>query len=601
MFDNPVVIFAGIGAVGAVCQWLAWKVKLPSILFLLIAGITLGPILGWLQPNQFLGDLLLPVISISVAIILFEGGLTLNLNEIKGYGSVVRNLITVGVVITWLLITASVHYIFDLNWNIAFLYGAITVVTGPTVIRPLLRVVRPKQEVSNILQWEGILIDPIGAFLALLVFEFILSSTPGQAVGEIIWILCKLVITGTAVGVISGYIFGLILRKYLIPEFLQNISTLTAVVFIYMVSEQIQHESGLLATTIMGVWLANMKDVWIEEIINFKESLSILLISSLFLLLAARLDISLIPQLGWKVMIFLAIVQFIIRPISVWACSIGSKLNWRERALISWISPRGIVAAAISSLFVIRLQEKDISQAEIIVPLTFILIIGTVVFQSLSTKFIANILKVSDPAPNGLLIVGANRVSIAINIALHEVGIRTMLADSSWSNIQDARLAGLPTYYGNPTSGHADEHLDLSGIGKLIALSTRRETNALASMHFRSEFGLNSIFALQKQSNDEKPDKHEPISKQQPNSLFTADVTYKLLRSRMDNGEGVSATKLTEKFTYEKYKNKYENNSIIMFAIDKNDNVFVYNDSERFSPEEGWTLIRLGPIKLNNN
>lgn len=601
MLDNPVVVIAGIGAVGAVCQWLAWKVKLPSILFLLVAGIVLGPILGWLHPNQFLGELLLPIISISVAIILFEGGLTLNLKEIRGYGSVVRNLITVGVVITWLLITVTVHYIFDLNWHIAFLFGAITVVTGPTVIKPLLRVVRPKQDVSNVLQWEGILIDPVGAFLALLVFEFILSSAPGQAFGEIIWILFKLIAVGTGVGVISGYLFGLVLRKYLIPEYLQNISTLTAVVFIYMISEQIQHESGLLATTIMGVWLANMKDVWIEEIINFKESLSILLISSLFLILAARLDINLIPQLGWKVLIFLAIAQFIIRPISVWVCSLGSKLNWRERALISWISPRGIVAAAISSLFVIRLQEKGIAQAELIVPLTFILIIGTVVFQSLTTKFIATILKVSDPAPNGLLIVGANRVSIAISKALHKAGVRIMLADTSWSNIQKARMAGLPAYYGNPTSGHADEHLDLSGIGKMIALSTRRETNALASVHFRPEFGLDSIFTIQNQSNDKELDKHEPVSKQQPNPLFAYDITYKPLRKRLDNGEEISATTLSEKFTYDEYKEIYQNDSILMFALDKDDNLFIYSEPERFTPEEGWTIIRLGPGKLNNN
>jgi NhaP-type Na+/H+ or K+/H+ antiporter len=391
-----------------------------------------------------------------------------------------------------------------------------------------------------------------------------------------------------------------VLRKYLIPEYLHNISTLSAVVFIYMVSEQIQHESGLLATTIMGVWLANMKNVRIEEIINFKESLSILLISSLFLLLAARLDISLIPQLGWKVLIFLAIVQFIIRPISVWVCTLGSKLDWRERALICWISPRGIVAAAISSLFVIRLQEKGVPQAEVIVPLTFILIIGTVVFQSLSTKFIANILKVADPAPNGVLIVGANKVSITINQALHEAGVRTMLADTSWSHIQDARMAGLRTYYGNPTSGHADEHLDLSGIGKLIALSTRRETNALASLHFRPEFGMDSIFSIQNQPNDKELDKHEPISKQQPNPLFTEDITYKILRDRIANGEGVSATELTEKFNYDEYKKKYGTNSILMFAIDKNYNVFIYSDPEKLNPQEGWTLIRLGPTEHNN-
>ncbi len=595
MLQDPIVVIAGIGVVGTLCQWLAWKVKLPSILFLLLSGIFFGPVLGWLKPDQLMGDLMLPFISISVAIILFEGGLTLNLKEIKGYGSMVRNLITIGVVITWLLIAVCVHYIFDLNWNIAFLFGAITVVTGPTVIKPLLRVVRPKAKIDHILQWEGILIDPIGAFLALLVFEFILSSEPGQAIEHSVWILSKLVVAGTVVGVISGYLFGIVLRNYWIPEYLQNIVTLTAVIFIYTISELIQHESGLLAATIMGMWLANMKNVRIEEILSFKESLSILLISSLFIILAARLDLSLIPQLGWKVLIFLAIVQFIIRPISVWICSFGSKLDWRERSLIGWISPRGIVAAAISSLFVIRLQEKNIPQAEIIVPLTFILIIGTVVFQSISTKFIANILKVSDPAPNGILIIGANRVSLAISRMLKKMDISTVIADDSWSNISKARLEGLPAYFGNPTSGHADEHLDLAGIGKMIALSSSKDMNALASMHFRSEFGQDSVFSLKSQMNTGDMNKYEPVSKHQPNALFSHNVTYEELRKRLDGGENLSSTSLSDKFGYDQYLDKYSENSVLLFAIDTDKVIHIFSDIERFAPSEGWSVIRIGP------
>ncbi len=600
MLANHIVVIAGIGVICALCQWLAWKVKVPSILFLLLSGITVGPILGWLKPDQLMGDLLLPFISISVAIILFEGGLTLNLKEIKGYGAVVRNLITLGVLATWLMIALTVHFIFQLNWNIAFLFGAITVVTGPTVIKPLMRVVRPNAEVANVLQWEGILIDPIGAFLALLVFEFILSSTPGQAISHNIYILGKLIVTGTLVGAVSGYVFGIILRNYWVPEYLQNITTLATVVFIYMLSELVQHESGLLAATIMGIWLANMKNVWIKEIINFKESISILLISSLFILLAARLDLNLLPQFGWTILLFLAIAQFIIRPLSVWICTFGSKLNWRERALISWVSPRGIIAAAISSLFVIRLEEKAITQADAIVPLTFILIIGTVVFQSLTSKTVARFLNVSDPMPNGILIVGANKVSIAIDRALNQLGVRTILADSSWNNIQKARMSGLRTYFGNPTSAHADEHLDLIGIGKLVALSTRRETNALASIHYRPEFGLDSIYSLQNQPDEDQLDKHEPISKHQPNVLFSRDVNYNILREKLDMGAEVSHTKLTEIFNYEAYLQKYAANSVLMFAIDPNGVIHVYSDPLRFTPVKDWTIVRLGPSNSNN-
>ena len=594
MLDNPIVLLAGIGAISVICQMLAWKLKLPSILFLLIAGILLGPVLSWLDADQLFGNLLLPFISISVAIILFEGGLTLNLKEIKGYGSDVRNLITIGVMTTWILVTVTVHFIFDLNWNIAFLFGAITVVTGPTVIKPMLRVLRPKRDVANILQWEGILIDPIGAFLALLVFEFILASTLGQAVGQIIWILVKLIITGTLIGVISGYCYGLILRNYWIPEYLQDVTTLVFVVFVYMISEQIQHESGLLSATIMGIWLANMKNVWIDEIISFEESISILLISILFILLASRLNLDMIPILGWGVLLFLALAQFVIRPISVLLCTFGSKLSWQERALVSWISPRGIVAAAISSLFVIRLQNEGIEQSEFIVPLTFMLIIGTVVFQSITAKPIANFLNVSDPAPKGVLIIGAHSVGLQLGKVLNELDVHVVLVDSVWSNVNEARSLGLNAYHGNATSGHAEENLNLSGVGKLIAMSHSRERNALACVHFRGDFGMDSIFSLQ-QKNDESLDKHEPVSRLQTNALFAKGMSYSELDKRINQGEDIIATKIDEESSFKWYKHQYQKNSIFLFAIDSNEELHIFSEPKRFEPEIGWTVFRLGP------
>ncbi len=535
--NNPMIAIAAIGALGGLCQWLAWRFKLPSILFLLTAGILAGPIFGLLNPDELLGDLLFPIVSIFVAIILFEGGLTLKFKDIRGHGTVVKLLISVGVLLTGVLIAFTVHFLFDMPWPLAFVFGSITVVSGPTVVKPLLRAVRPSEKVGHILHWEGILIDPIGVFLALLVFNFVMLDAPDKSVSYIVILLLKLVVIGGGIGLAAGAATALVLRRYLVPDFLVNVLTLVMVVCAFTLSETLQHESGLLAVTIMGVWLANTRGLHIDEILHFKEDLSVLLISSLFILLASRVDISLIPQYGWQILLLLAIIQLVIRPLNAWLCTIGSGLSTSERAFIGWISPRGIVAAAVSSVFVLRLQEADMPMSELLVPLTFSVIIGTVVFQSLSAKMVADKLGISNPEPNGVLFIGANEIAIQLATALREHSISVMLSDSSWRNVSQARQAGFPAYHGNATSGHAMENLDLQGIGRMIAVSSNRDTNALAGMHFRQDFGSNAVFTLEGTSNEEAYERFDTANRNRANPLFDATLSFSGLSKRLRNGE----------------------------------------------------------------
>ena len=535
--ENPMIAIAAVGALGGLCQWLAWKFKLPSILFLLTAGILVGPIFGVFDPDEFLGDLLFPIVSIFVAIILFEGGLTLKFKDIRGHGRVVRRLISVGVILTWILIAVAVHYLFDMPWSLAAVSGSITVVSGPTVVKPLLRAVRPSDKVGHILHWEGILIDPIGVFLALLVFSFVVLDTPETGVAHIVFILLKLIIIGGGIGLAAGAATALVLRRYLVPDYLVNVLTLITVVCAFVLAETLQHESGLLAVTLMGVWLANARGLHVDEILHFKEDLSVILISSLFILLASRVDIGVIPEYGWQIVILLIIIQLVIRPLNAWLCTIGSGLSNSERAFIGWLSPRGIVAAAVSSVFVLRLQELEIPMAELLVPLTFSVIIGTVVFQSLTAKPLADKLGISNPEPNGVLFVGANDIAIQLATALHEQNISVMLSDSSWRNVREARQAGLPAYHGNATSGHASENLELQGIGKMIAVSSNRDTNALAGMHFRQEFGSNAVFTLEGTSEDEAYERFDTANRNRANPLFDASLSYSGLSKRLRNGE----------------------------------------------------------------
>ena len=540
--NEPLLAFAGLAALCGICQWLAWRFVLPSILFLLTAGILVGPIFGLFDPDAFLGELLFPFVSVAVAIILFEGGLTLKLRDIRGHGAVVTRLISVGVLITWVLLTVASHYIFDISWSLALVFGSICVVSGPTVVKPLLRSVRPSDKVGHILNWEGILIDPVGVFLALLVFDFVLLNQPGgeasgAGFGGIALILVKLVAIGTAVGAGAGWASAYALRRYLIPDYLVNVTILVAVVCAFVLSETLQHESGLLAVTIMGVWLANKKGVHVEELLHFKEDLSVLLISGLFIVLAARIDIGVIPQYGLQILLLLAVSQFLIRPLNAWICTLGSDLSTSERAFIGWIAPRGIVAAAVSSLFVLRLEEIGMEKVELLVPLVFSMIIGTVVFQSLTARPLAAKLGISNPEPNGVLFFGANDIAIALASALSAESVRVMLSDTSWRNVRSARQAGLEAYHGNPTSGHAAENLDLQGIGKLVAVSSHTDTNALAGMHFRKSFGSNAVFTLGGASDDDAYERFSTANRNRANPLFEATLSHAALARRLREGE----------------------------------------------------------------
>lgn len=594
MLIDKAFILAAIIFVGILCQWFAWRVKLPAILFLLFAGIIAGPLTGLLNSDALFGELLFPFISLSVAVILFEGSLTLRFHQIAGLGRVVRNLISFGVLTSWLITAAATRLVFDFPWSLALLFGAITSVTGPTVIVPMLRTVKPTAAVSNILRWEGIVIDPIGATLAVLVYKFMLASSTDHALSHTLLAFAKLVGTGLLFGSLAGYLYGNILRRHWLPEYLHNVATLGLVVFVFALSNTIQHESGLLTVTVMGIWLANMRDVSLEEILYFKESLSVLLISVLFIVLAARLDFQRFLHLGWQVVFIFLSIQFLARPLSVMISALGSQLKWPERHLLAWIAPRGIVAAAISALFAIKLEEAGYSEAGLLVPLTFSVIIGTVVLQSGTARFIAKKLGVAEPEPKGFLIIGANLVARTIGKALLQAGFRVLLVDSDWDKIKNARMDGLETYYGEPVSEHADRNLDLIGIGKLLALSPRGPLNTLSCMHYRMELGSNSVFAIQAASDLEITKKRKAISRRHWRLLFGEEVTFSSLSKVLALGNWeVRSTKLTQTFDFTAFQKQHGHGAIPFFGVTPKGSLEVFSAEAELNPQPGWTIIAL--------
>jgi len=581
----------GIGAAALACQWLAWRLKLPAILFLLLCGIVAGPVLGWLSPEALFGPLLMPLVSLAVALILFEGSLTLHISQWREIGSVVHRLVTLGALTTWLVIALTTHWLLAFEWPLAILFGALTLVTGPTVIVPMLRVVRPNATIANILRWEGIVIDPIGALLAVVVYSFIIAS--GDGLSQSLITFAGVILCGCALGAAGGWLLGQVMRAQWLPEYLHNLASLAAVLGIFIAANQIVHESGLLAVTVMGMWLANMRGVDVRQILHFKENLSVLLISGLFILLAARLDLHALFSLGPAVLALLLVIQLLARPLNVLVSTAGSSLNWRERALLAWIAPRGIVAAAVSAVFAIRLDQAGHSSALLLVPLTFAVIIGTVVLQSATARPLARLLKVAEPAPSGFLLVGANLPARTLAKALQALGCRVLLTDSSWENIRAARMDGLPTYFGNPASQHADAHLDLVGLGHLLGLSPAGELNALACARLRHGSGHKRLFVQASGLENRRSDKHRASEEHRGQLVVSSPMTYLKLANRLLEGGELFSTTLTEAFGWQQYQALHGERATLLFARDAHGWVHVACPDTPLTPQAGWTLVSL--------
>jgi NhaP-type Na+/H+ or K+/H+ antiporter len=585
------LMLAGLLMVGFLSQWLAWRVKMPAIVFLLLAGLVLGPASGVLNPDQLLGTLLFPAVSLAVALILFEGSLTLRLHDLPGIGRAVRGLVSYGAISALLLLALAAHLVAGLNWSVALLFGALGCVTGPTVIMPMLRTLRPNARIANTLRWEGIVIDPLGALFAVLIYEAIVSHQEGHTIS----VFVLTVASGVAFGALSAWVMAVLLRRQMIPEYLQNFAVLAAVLLAFSLSNTLTHESGLLAVTIMGIALGNARGIHIDNILDFKENLTTVLVSVLFVLLAARLQWPLPDgMLGAGVALFV-IAQLVVRPLTVAISSWGSALTWRERALIGWVAPRGIVAASVSALFALRLDELGVPGAEALVPLVFTLIIGTVVLQSATARPLALWLKVAEPEPNGVLIYGSDEVARAIGKALTDAGFRTVLADDEWEGIRVARMEGLSTFFGNPTSPYADRNLDLTGLGRLLAVSTHRERNSLTCVHYRQEFGRHKVYRLRNLTPQENTERAALSGSVLAPPLFDEEMTHGRFAHMLEQGWSIKSTRLSATFGWPQFVAQHGTAAVLLFGVEEKGTLRVASSKRELQPKPGWTVLVLVP------
>jgi NhaP-type Na+/H+ or K+/H+ antiporter len=594
MSEHILISLGVIMLLGFAAQWISWLTKIPSIVLLLIFGIVVGPILGYIYPDTLFGDVLIPFVSISVAIILFEGGLTLKLDEFKRVGKVVSLLISVGALISGFVTTMAAHWIFGLNYPVAVLLGAVLIVTGPTVIGPMLRNIRPNQNVGNILKWEGILIDPIGAILAILVFEGILIGSVQQAAAPIALSLLTTILLGTIIGGAFALVLTLMIKKYWIPDFLQEVAALTFVVAAFLISNVFKEESGLLSATIMGVVLTNQKYVPVKKIKDFKENLTVLMIPVLFILLSARLTMSDIELIGWKGVLLLIVLIALGRPLSVLVSTIGSDLKPKDKAFIAWMAPRGIVAAAVSSVFALKLAENNLPQIEYLVPITFLVIIGTVTLYGLTAPFLAKVLKISQSDPRGVLIAGAHDWALEIALVLREHGFKVVVVDTSRYKTNKAKMRGLDAHNESIIAERVVDRINLEGIGKLLALTSNDEVNALGVLHFSEIFDNENLYQLQPYTKaDEREFSPQHLSGR---FLFGKEITFGTIEKLYSAGATIKSTKLTKEFSYRDFKEKYDNSHIPLFLIDGSNGLQPFTSEGNLDPDKGHTIVALVPV-----
>ncbi len=599
MTEHLLIGIALILVLGVSAQWLAWKLRLPSILMLLLFGFVAGPITHLLDPDELLGELLFPVVSISVAVILFEGGLSLKRSEIQTTGHVVRNLVSVGALVTWVIATAGAVYILEMDFSLGLLFGAVLVVTGPTVIIPLLRHVRAVGPVSSIAKWEGIVNDPIGAILAVLVFEGIIAVEFQAATTTIVISLLETILVGGLLAAAGAYGLAFMLRRYWVPDYLQAGVALMVAVGAFALSNTIQKEAGLVTVTLMGILLTNQKGLNIKPIIEFKENLGLLLLSALFIILSARLNLTELAHIGPPSLLFLALLVLVARPASVLLSTVGSGLNWGEKIFLMWMAPRGIVAAAVTSVFALELaEEAGMAQAELMVPEIFLVIVGTVTIYGLSAAPLGRWLGVAQPNPQGSLIVGAHHWARLVGAALQQEGFKVLLIDSNHENVTAANLAGVPAVYGNVLSENIHHELELGAFGRLLALTPNDEINALSTLHFAEVFGRANVFQLHPKESQSSLQEVVPLPLR-GRLLFSTDVTCDRLTHRFEAGATVKRTPLTQRFGLRDFQALYGPTAIPLFLIDENDVLHVFSSENRPTPRPGHVLISLIDPKAN--
>ncbi|MHA6344817.1 cation:proton antiporter [Roseivivax sp. CAU 1761] len=547
----PVLSFALVGALGVGSQWLAWRLRMPAIVLMLAAGLLVGPGLQILDPGRDLGELLQPMIAIAVAIILFEGGLSLDMRSLKDAATGVTRLVVIGAPLGWAASTLVLHWVAGLSWATATVFGGILIVTGPTVIAPLLRQARLRRRPAALLQWEAIVNDPVGALAAVLAFEVVLVLHTATGAGEAVLDLLFGIALATALGLAAGWGLARAFARGRVPEYMKVPVLFVAVLFVFGLSDYVLHESGLLAVTLMGLLIANVELPSYTELRRFKEQATVLLVSGVFILLAAGMDRETLLSFDWRALWLILAIILVARPAAVLLSLAGSDVPWPERLLVAFTGPRGVVLVAVAGLFGERLAETGIADGAQMGPLAFALVAATVVLHGFALAPMARALGLTAADRPGVLIVGGSAWSVALAEALKKLDLPVMIADPNRARLRAAREAGIETFWGDVLSEEAEHRLELVRYEQVIAASDNDAMNTLVTTDLAPEFGREKVFQLRRHAEGQA--RHTLPATLGGRAIGPND-TFLEAQSRIASGWEFRTTRLTEAFGLEDWR-----------------------------------------------
>ncbi|MCA0910260.1 cation:proton antiporter [Qipengyuania gaetbuli] len=591
------LVIALVGILGIGAQWLAWRTGWPAIVLMLAAGFLAGPVLGVFDPEHAFGELLEPMVAVGVALILFEGGLSLDFRELRHTGSAVMRLATVGVVLGWLFGSLAGIYIAGLAPEVAILFGGILVVTGPTVVIPLLRQSSVKSRPASILKWEAIVNDPTGALCAVIAFEYFrkVAEQPNATLFEVVPPLIIAAIIAGIIGYVAALAIAWSFPRGAVPEYLKVPVLLTAVIGVFVISNLIEHEAGLVAVTVMGVALANMHVSSLRSIHPFKENIAILLVSGIFILLSASLSFEDIRLLNWPIVAFLLALLFVVRPATILISLLGTNIPWNERLFLSWIAPRGIVLVAISGLFALRLAEPPLAfkDANLLIGLSFSVVVVTIVAHGFTVNLVARLLNVKGATRPGILIVGSTPWTIALAEQVRDMKAPVIIVDASWQRLALARQKGIPFYHGEILNEATEHNLELAPYQNLVAATENEAYNALVCNEFAHEIGRDKVFQLGEAA--QSGDRHALPESLRGRALFESGFGVEDVSERQRQGWVFRKTKLSDEFDFEDARERLPDAANMLLLIRRDGTIRFFTHAARPEPRAGDTILSFLP------
>ena len=593
--EQQALVFALIGVLGIGAQWIAWRTGWPAIALMLAAGVIAGPITGLIIPEHTFGDLLEPMISVAVALILFEGGLSLNFRELRKTEGAVTRLMAIGIPLGWVLGALACYYVAGLVWPVAILFAGILVVTGPTVVIPLLRQSNIAARPRAILKWEAIVNDPFGALCAVITYEYLRRVDEGGTLLSVVIALLGAAVVSGLIGYGMARAIAWAFPRGHVPEYLKAPVLLVAVIGTFVLSNLVQQETGLLAVTVMGIAIANMRLDSLRDIHPFKENVTVLLISGVFVLLSASLDFEVLRLFEWRFAAFLFALLFLVRPATVLIALAFSKLPWNERLLIAWIAPRGVVAVAVSGLFALRLDQLGYGNGNILVTLSFAVVVATIIAHGFSIRHVARWLKVTGATQKGLLVVGSTPWSISLARQIQSLGLPVMIADTSWQRLSAARQAGIETYHGEILAETTDERLDLTQFQVLAATTENEAYNALVCSEFAHDIGRDSVYQLGGTGDDED---HRSLPESlRGRAMFTAGHGVEDILRREAAGWTFRKTRISEQFKFDQARSILPDEADMLFVLRKDGRIRFFTHAARPVPQSGDVVVSYGPSR----